>query len=121
MKKRILTALLAIASVSVAAGFAQAAPKAKPAPKPVPQKITITLPEGYKDNKVAVKAGKPVALTFFLKSDAGCGDTVTVPAAKWKKDLKIGEKATVVYTPKKSGKLAFACGMDMMKGSLIVK
>jgi plastocyanin domain-containing protein len=81
----------------------------------------VTLPEGYKDNNLAVKAGKPVALTFFLKSDAGCGNTVKVPDAKWQKTLKIGEKATVVYTPKKSGKLAFACGMDHMKGSVIVK
>ena len=98
-----------------------AAPKA-PAKTKAPQKVTITLPMDYKNTPAAtVKAGQPVALTFFLKSEAGCGDTIAVPAAKWKKTLKVGEKATVVYTPTKTGVLNFACGMNHMKGSLLVK
>lgn len=97
-----------------------AAPKA-PA-KATPHKVLITLPMDYKNTPAAtVKAGQPVALTFFLKSEAGCGDTIALPAAKWKKTLKVGEKATVVYTPTKTGTLKFACGMNMMKGSLLVK
>ncbi len=98
-----------------------AAPKAPTVAK-APQKVTITLPMDYKDAPAAtVKAGQPVALTFYLKSEAGCGDTIVLPAAKWKKTLKVGEKATVVYTPTKTGPLAFACGMNHMKGSLLVK
>src|SRR6187402_2247656 len=77
---------------------------AKPAPKKVvPQKVTVTLPDGYAQGAATVKAGKPVAITFFLKSEAGCGDEVVVPAANWRKKLSVGEKATVTYTPKKSG------------------
>ncbi len=96
-----------------------AAPKA---PAKAPKKILITLPMDYKNKPAAtLKTGQPVALTFFLKSEAGCGNTVVLPAAKWKKTLKVGERATVVYTPTKSGVLQFACGMDMMKGSLLVK
>ena len=116
MNAKTMTAFAASAALTAA----HAAPK-KAAPKMAPQKITITLPEGYKDNTASVKAGKPVALTFFLKGDAGCGNTIKVPAAKWEKTLKVGEKAELLYTPAKSGKLAFACGMDHMKGSLIVK
>ncbi len=85
------------------------------------QKITVTLPQGYSASKRVVQAGKPVALTFFLQSNAGCGNEVMVPAAKWKKTLKVGERATVVYTPKKSGPLTFACGMNHMKGSIVVR
>jgi plastocyanin domain-containing protein len=118
-KHRILTTLALGVMTGSSFTLAQAAPKA--ATKTAPQKVTITLPEGYKDNATTVKAGKPVALTFFLKSDAGCGNTVKVPAAKWEKTLKIGQKATVTFTPKKSGPLAFACSMDHMKGSLKVK
>lgn len=89
--------------------------------KPAPQKVTITLPQGYKTGAATVKAGKPVALTFFLKSNAGCGNTVSLPAAKWTRKLKVGEKATVIYTPVKSGPLTFQCGMAHMKGTVIVK
>ena len=68
-----------------------------------------------------MQAGKPVALTFKLTSDAGCGNSITVPAAKWSKTLKMGESATVFYTPTKSGALRFVCSVGMMKGSAIVQ
>jgi YHS domain-containing protein/plastocyanin len=107
---------------TLATGAALAAPSMA-APK-VPanaQKVTVTLPRDYKASSVSVKAGKPVALTFFLQSDAGCGNEVMLPAANWKKSLQVGERATVMYTPKKSGTLNFACSMNHLKGSLLVK
>ena len=108
---------------AVLCGFAtaQAAP-AKKAPKPAPiQKVTVSLPGAYRNNATTVRAGKPVALTFFLESDAGCGNIVSVPAAKWTRTLKVGQKATLIYTPKKSGPLLFQCDMAMYKGTLRVK
>lgn len=125
MKNHFASAL-ALTAICAAGVASFAAPKvpAKPAPAKAkaPQKVLITLPLDYKATPAAtVKAGQPVALTFFLKSEAGCGDTVVFPAAKWKKTLKVGEKATVVYTPTKTGPLNFACGMNHMKGSLLVK
>ena len=85
------------------------------------QKVSIDLPGGYKNGAATVKAGKPVAITFHLKSDAGCGNIIALPAAKWSKTLKVGESATVVYTPTKTGELKFACDMDMMRGTLKVE
>ena len=116
-----------IIAAGCAAGAASiAAPKtpAKPVAAKIkaPQKVLITLAPDYKNTPAAtVKAGQPVALPFYLKSEAGCGDTVVLPAAKWKKTLKIGEKATVVYTATKTGALNFACSMNDMKGLLRVK
>ncbi len=119
--KILISSALALATIAAGGATLMAAPKA-PAKAKAPQKVLITLPLDYKAKPAAtVKAGQPVALTFFLKSEAGCGNTVVLPAAKWKKTLKVGEKATVVYTPTKSGALGFACGMDMMKGSVLVK
>lgn len=85
------------------------------------QRVTIVLPSGYKSGVATLKAGTPAAITFKLQSDAGCGDDIALPAAKWRKKLKVGESATVVYTPQKSGDLKFACSMDMYKGTIIVK
>lgn len=103
--------------VNVAAGSAPVAAKV-PANA---QKVTVDLPGGYKPGAATVKAGTPVAITFRLKSDAGCGNVIALPAAKWSKTLKVGESATVVYTPTKTGELKFACDMDMYRGTLIVK
>ncbi len=108
--------------VQVAA--AKSTPKVKPAAVVIPanaQKITVELPAGYKKGAAVVKAGTPVAITFKLTKDAGCGNAIAVPAANWKQNLKVGESATVVYTPQKSGELKFACSMDMYQGTLTVK
>ena len=120
MKKHLASAL-ALTAICAAGAASVAAPKA-PAQIKSPRKVLITLPLDYKATPAAtVKAGQPIALTFFLKSEAGCGDTIVLPAAKWKKTMKVGEKATIVYTPIKTGPLKFACGMNHMKGSLLVK
>ena len=95
-----------------------ATPKASPANA---QKITLSLPLDYREKAATVTAGKPVALTFKLTKDAGCGNTISLPAANWTKTLKVGESATVVYTPTQSGALKFQCGMGHMKGTLLVK
>ena len=124
---KLLPFALCASALFVASTALYAAPKAPdtkaPAPKAnAPQQVLITLPLDYKATPAAtVKAGQPIALTFYLKSEAGCGDTVVLPAAKWKKTLKVGEKATVLYTPTKTGPLAFRCGMNHMKGSLLVQ
>jgi len=105
--------------VNVAAGSAST-PVAQTIPANA-QKISIDLPDGYNPKQATVKAGKPVAITFRLVSDAGCGNNITLPAAKWSKTLKVGESATVVYTPTKTGELKFACDMDMYRGTLKVE
>lgn len=113
--------LTTLAAGTAIASSSAAAPKSAPKVPANAQKITVTLPQGYTNSTRSVKAGQPVALTFYLKSNAGCGNEVMLPAANWKKTLQVGQKATVVYTPKKSGTLSFACGMNHMKGSIVVK
>lgn len=118
-KTRLAAAALGTGALMLAGCGVHAAPAKKTAASV--QKVTITLPDGYKTGAATLKAGRPVALTFYLRSDAACGNTVSLPATKWTKTLKVGEKATVKFTPKKSGPLAFSCGMDMHKGTIIVK
>ncbi|BCM89756.1 hypothetical protein IAD21_01603 [Abditibacteriota bacterium] len=89
--------------------------------KPTPQQVTIALPAGYHEGAATVMAGKPVTLTFHLQKDAGCGNTISVPAAKWTKTLRVGQSASVTFTPQQSGSLKFSCGMDMLHGTLIAK
>ncbi|RYX85086.1 YHS domain-containing protein [bacterium] len=91
------------------------------APTNAAQNVMIALPAGYKDGAATVQAGKPVTLTFKLEKDAGCGNTISVPSAKWTKTLEVGQSASVTFTPQESGPLKFSCGMDMLRGTLVVK
>ncbi|MBC8134688.1 MAG: cupredoxin domain-containing protein [Fibrella sp.] len=85
------------------------------------QKATITVDGGYSPALLAVKAGKPVELTFVRKSAAGCDGELLIPALKVNKVLKQGEKTVVKFTPKKGQTLAFSCGMNMYKGRVVAK
>ena len=102
------------------ASKAQKAGAAKTDPKTKVQKATVTIDHGYQPSSVAVKAGRPVELTLLRKEASGCGDVVQFPGLGIKKTLKPGETPVVKFTPKKTGSIAFTCGMNMYKGQVVV-
>lgn len=85
------------------------------------QKATITIDGGYTPAAIAVKAGKPVQLTFIRKETSGCGNVVRFPGLNIERTLAAGEKTVVTFTPKKSGTTAFTCGMGMYRGEAVAK
>ena len=85
------------------------------------QKASITINGGYSPAALSVTVGKPVELTFVRKSTGGCDGEIVFPTLNIKRTLKPGEKTVVKFTPKKSGTLAYTCGMGMYRGSIVVK
>jgi len=85
------------------------------------QKATVVIDGEYQPGRVAVKAGKPVELTFIRKEKVGCGDVVQFPSLGIKRTLKPGEKTVIRFTPKKAGAIPFTCGMKMYKGQVAAK
>jgi plastocyanin domain-containing protein len=84
------------------------------------QKATIVVNNGFTPGSLMVKAGQPVELTFDTKA-RGCATSVNFQGLNLKKDLTNGKKTIVTFTPKKAGTYTFACPMNMVKGTLIVK
>jgi plastocyanin domain-containing protein len=85
------------------------------------QRATVVINGGYTPSTVAVKAGRPVQLTFLRKEQSGCGEVVEFPTLGLKRTLKTGEKAVVAFTPKKAGTIPFTCGMKMYRGQVVAK
>jgi YHS domain-containing protein len=85
------------------------------------QRATIVIDGEYQPASVTVRAGRPVALTFVRKEDAGCGDVVQIPSLRLKRALEPGRKTVVTFTPRKTGAIPFTCGMGMYRGQVIVK
>ena len=77
--------------------------------------------KGFEPDKVEVAAGKPVKLTFLRTTDATCGTEVTFPDLKLTKKLPLNQPVTVELTPHAGHTLHFTCGMNMLKGTLIVE
>lgn len=111
------------AVLSVAAMLASANPvsaQASGAAQPKMQYVKLSVDDnGYVVTPDTVVAGVPVRMEVDLKTVTGCARTVVIGAVNVKKTVKEGQ-TTIEFTPTKSGKVAIACGMDMVHGSFTV-
>jgi len=75
----------------------------------------------YQPASLNVTKGEPVRLNFTRDDKPTCGDTVVFPRLNIKKEIPVNQVTSIDITPTESGQLEFTCGMNMMKGSLIVQ
>jgi plastocyanin len=75
---------------------------------------------GFEPSSLKLKAGAPVKVTFMRKTDETCAKEVVIKEYNIDRKLPLNEPVTVEFTPRK-GEFGFACGMDMIKGKLIVE
>jgi len=86
------------------------------------QTVKIVVNEqGFEPSKVTLKAGAPVRITFLRTTDKTCATEVVFPSLSLKRDLPLHKPVAIEFTPEKPGEIAFACGMDMFRGTLIVQ
>lgn len=85
------------------------------------QRVTITVrSNGYTADASTVKAGIPVKLKLISDQANGCARAFTIPGLGISKILPVNGQEEIVFTPKNSGPLAFACSMGMYTGSFNV-
>lgn len=77
---------------------------------------------GYSAKNIALKEDMPVRLVFTRTVEGGCAFQIQIADLGVEAtDLPINEPVAIEFTPEESGQYTFACGMDMMKGTLLVK
>lgn len=76
---------------------------------------------GFEPAKIPAKAGQPLKLAFFRADAQNCAREVVFPGLGITKELPPGQTVLVDVTPRKSGSLAFSCGMKMLHGELLVQ
>jgi plastocyanin domain-containing protein len=85
------------------------------------QEIDIEVRGGYTPDRVEVDQGKPVRITFTRKEANACTAQLLFPDFGIVKDLPVGRPVSIEFTPEQSGEFQFHCGMNMIRGHLIVK
>jgi plastocyanin domain-containing protein len=85
------------------------------------QEIKVTVKGEYSPDRIVVKKGRPVRLLFYREDDSECTAQVVIPELKVKQNLALKQVTAVEFVPEKQGQFGFACGMDMMKGKLVVE
>lgn len=85
------------------------------------QEIKVTVKGEYAPERIVVKKDRPVRLLFYREDDSECTSQVVFEDFRIKKDLPAKKETAVELTPKEEGEYTFVCGMDMMKGKLVVE
>lgn len=86
-------------------------------------RIEITVTEqGFQPSHVHVAQGVETELVFTRKTTSTCATNVQIPALGVDPvKLPMNEAVTIRVTPQKTGSFTFACGMDMIKGTLMIQ
>lgn len=85
------------------------------------QEINVTVKGGYSPDVIVVKKGAPVRLNFYRDETSSCSEQVVFGDFGIAKDLPAFKTTPVEFTPDKAGEFIFACGMNMLRGKLIVQ
>src|SRR6516165_2335389 len=84
------------------------------------QQIALTVKGGYSPDLIEVRQGVPVRLVFDRQEAGDCTSRVVFPDLQISKSLPAFTRTTVEFTPQQAGRFEFACGMNMIHGTLVV-
>lgn len=99
------------------------APAATPvtsAPLPAGAIRVLVSGRGYEPATIPVAAEQRVRLAFLRQDAQNCGATLTFPELRLTRTLTAGKPELVEFTAPQKGVVAFACGMGMLRGSVVV-
>jgi len=85
------------------------------------QEVRVLVKGGYTPDTIVVQAGKPVRLQFYRDETADCSERVVFEKFKIDQMLPAFQTTTVEFTPTEPGEYPFRCGMNMLKGLLVVE
>ncbi len=85
------------------------------------QEVRVTVKGGYTPDTIVVQAGKPVRLQFYRDETADCSERVVFERFGIDQQLPPFQTTTVEFTPDQPGEYPFRCGMNMLKGLLVVE
>lgn len=112
-KRMILVGVLA-----VAAGCAQQAKQHAGGPARFQVAVTDS---GFTPNSITVPAGLPVTLVVTRKTDQTCAKEIVFPEQGIRKPLPLNEAVEIALPASPKGEIQYLCGMEMIKGVVVVQ
>ena len=77
--------------------------------------------QGYSRTRITLRRGVLTRITFLRQTDSTCATEVVIPAYGINRNLPLNEPVVISFTPRNKGEFGFTCGMNMMRGKLIVQ
>ena len=85
------------------------------------QVARVVVRGAYDPDRIVVEAGRPVRLNFYRDETNACSEVLVFDAFGIHRELPAFETTSVQFTPREPGEFEFTCGMNMMRGRLIVE
>ncbi|RIK15806.1 MAG: ATPase P [Acidobacteria bacterium] len=84
------------------------------------QVVRVGVQGGYSPDLVEVRAGVPVRMLFDRQESGECSSRVVIPDFRINQLLPAHETTAVEFLPQREGAYRFACGMNMLSGTVRV-
>ena len=84
------------------------------------RQIEVLVDGRFRPGWVGVQAGERVRLRFLRRDDSACTRKVIFPTLGIEKELPTGREVLVDLPELPVGEHPFTCGMDMVRGSVVV-
>ena len=85
------------------------------------QEVQVAVKGGYSPDLIRVREGMLLRLVFDRQEAGDCTSRVVFPDFQVSRSLPAFATTTVEFVPDRSGEFAFACGMNMVHGTLLVE
>jgi P-type Cu+ transporter len=85
------------------------------------QRAVITVKGGYSPEVIRLRQGVPAELTFDRQETGDCTSRVVFPDFRLSAALPAYQQTMVRLDPAQAGEFGFACGMNMIHGTLLVE
>ena len=87
----------------------------------LPETRVLVTEKGYEPAQVTLRAGTPARITFVRTTDKTCGTEVVFPSINIRRPLALNQPVVIEFTPRAAGELTFVCGMNMLRGTVVVQ
>ena len=84
------------------------------------QEVRVTVKGGYSPDRIVARPGVPLRLHFQRQEESPCSEEVVFPDFGVRRHLPAFATTTIDLPGKPAGTYGFACGMDMLHGTLVV-
>src|SRR5262245_29766179 len=85
------------------------------------QEIDVKVKGGYSPSVIVVREGLPVRLNFYRDETSSCSEQIIFGDFGIARTLPPFKTTPIEFTPEKSGEFVFTCGMNMLRGRLVVQ
>ncbi|MGC5041152.1 heavy metal translocating P-type ATPase [Streptomyces sp. DT190] len=85
------------------------------------QRVEVTVRGGYSPDVIRLRQGVPAELVFDRQESGECTNRVVFPELRVSAALPAHARTTVRLNPAQAGSYGFACGMNMIHGTVLVE